>query len=464
MLYNSYETAMLPADTPIISPDGRRVVFAARAIEDGQRRLWVRELDSFEARPLPETDKNLQATPCLFWCEDSRRIGYHADGKLWSIDLDGAAPRFIANIHTNFGATWNRDDIILLAPGEGGLLKVSARGGEMKVITSPNANLFEVGHIAPHFLPDGNRFLFLGFAYNPSETSPKRNLYSGRLDSQETVVVTSMNSAAMFAEPGVLFYVEGGSVKAAPFDDHRMRVTGRATTLIDQVFYFQPIGFSSLSVSRNGILVYTPVASGDQLVWFDDIGRRLDAIGEDYSFSGPTIEERVHSATFRISPDGIKVAAAVNNIRTGVSDIRLFDLDRGTSSRLTSDTRWENMPTWSRDGKRLYFSWDPSGPPDVYSLSIDGSDSPELTYGAPGSQHPRDVSPDGQWLLIDSYSFREQQTNYDIGLVSLKDPNKVVPHDIGKTFLRKRQSKADSCTALRSSAQMSRWRSLTWTG
>ncbi|MBM4029540.1 MAG: hypothetical protein FJ280_29700, partial [Planctomycetes bacterium] len=33
--------------------------------------------------------------------------------------------------------------------------------------------------------------------------------------------------------------------------------------------------------------------------------------------------------------------------------------------------------------------------------------------------------------------------------------NTVVPHDIGKTFLRKRQSKADSCTALRSSAQMS---------
>lgn len=40
----------------------------------------------------------------------------------------------------------------------------------------------------------------------------------------------------------------------------------------------------------------------------------------------------------------------------------------------------------------------------------------------------------------------------------------VVPHDIGKAFLRERQSKADSCTALRSSAQMSRWRSLTWTG
>jgi len=54
---------------------------------------------------------------------------------------------------------------------------------------------------------------------------------------------------------------------------------------------------------------------------------------------------------------------------------------------------------------------------------------------------------------------------HDVVRVETEDPERlVVPHDIGKTFLRKRQSKADSCTALRSSAQMSRWRSLTWTG
>ncbi len=41
---------------------------------------------------------------------------------------------------------------------------------------------------------------------------------------------------------------------------------------------------------------------------------------------------------------------------------------------------------------------------------------------------------------------------------------RVVAHDIGTTLLRRWRSKADSCRAFRSSTQMSRWRSLRWTG
>ena len=58
----------------MISPDGRLVAFAAR---DDRRlmTIWVRSLDSLEARPLPGTEAPLIGQP-FFWSPDSRFIGY----------------------------------------------------------------------------------------------------------------------------------------------------------------------------------------------------------------------------------------------------------------------------------------------------------------------------------------------------------------------------------------------------
>jgi Tol biopolymer transport system component len=55
---------------PAVSPDGRRVAFAAAV--DGKRMLWVRDLDSLESRMLPGTE--YAAVP--FWAPDGRQIGF----------------------------------------------------------------------------------------------------------------------------------------------------------------------------------------------------------------------------------------------------------------------------------------------------------------------------------------------------------------------------------------------------
>ena len=58
---------------PVLSPDGRKLLFAARN-SAGVERLWIRPLDSVAAQPLEDTE----GASFPFWSPDSRFVGYFA--------------------------------------------------------------------------------------------------------------------------------------------------------------------------------------------------------------------------------------------------------------------------------------------------------------------------------------------------------------------------------------------------
>jgi hypothetical protein len=74
------------ADTAVISPDGQKVAFAANDA-NGKSKLYVRQLDSAEAKPLPGADNPLEP----FWSSDSRSIAYGSNGKLKRSDIASGA-------------------------------------------------------------------------------------------------------------------------------------------------------------------------------------------------------------------------------------------------------------------------------------------------------------------------------------------------------------------------------------
>jgi hypothetical protein len=65
----------------VISPDGRRVSFAA--VSEGTTRLWVRELDSLEAKALPGTEN----ARFPFWSPDSHSLGFFYTDAVKRIDI-----------------------------------------------------------------------------------------------------------------------------------------------------------------------------------------------------------------------------------------------------------------------------------------------------------------------------------------------------------------------------------------
>ena len=137
-----------PADDPLslaISPDGRSVVFQA-----GQDppRLWLRPLDSQEARPLAGTE----GAQYPFWSPDSRSVAFTAGGVLKRIDLASGLVRTLAR-RSFAGGAWSVDGTILIGSVIGPLYSVQADDGTVKQAT----NLLEgqSSHRWPQFLPDG---------------------------------------------------------------------------------------------------------------------------------------------------------------------------------------------------------------------------------------------------------------------------------------------------------------------
>ena len=67
--------------TPVISPDGRRIVYSANGS------LWLRDLSRVDAQALPDTE----GAAGIFWSPDSTRIGFIRGGRLWAVPTGGRA-------------------------------------------------------------------------------------------------------------------------------------------------------------------------------------------------------------------------------------------------------------------------------------------------------------------------------------------------------------------------------------
>lgn len=118
-------------DTPVLSPDGRRVVYGSGGGLGGL--LHVRPLDSTEWKPIPGTEEG--SLP--FWSPDSRFLAFFAGGMLKKIDLkDGPAVTICDQVPGGWGGSWSRDDVIVFAPTmAASLMRVSASGGKPALAT-----------------------------------------------------------------------------------------------------------------------------------------------------------------------------------------------------------------------------------------------------------------------------------------------------------------------------------------
>jgi len=135
-----------------VSPDGRRLAFAA-GDADGTQRIWLRSLDSLEARPLSGTESKYIGI--MFWSPDGRFIAYDAGAKLRKIDVSGGPPQTLCDNLGSLltGGSWNRDGLIIFGLTAQGLMRVSAAGGAPSPLTMPKKAGDNVNALSPIFLP-----------------------------------------------------------------------------------------------------------------------------------------------------------------------------------------------------------------------------------------------------------------------------------------------------------------------
>jgi hypothetical protein len=106
--------------------------------------------------------------------------------------------------------------------------------------------------------------------------------------------------------------------------------------------------------------------------------------------------------TPRFSPDGKYVAYSVWK-RGGYRDIRLVDVAAGTSREVTADRAVDGAPSFSPDGRYLFFHSDRTGITNVYAYELASGRLLQVTNVLGGAYAP-DVSPDGKTLAYVGYT------------------------------------------------------------
>ena len=112
---------------PKVSPDGRHIAFGGRD-KSGKAQVWVRSLDSTEARPLPGTEgHNSNGRP--FWSPDSRFVALFTADKLIKVPIDGGPAQKISD-GTGADGSWSDQGLILFdGTAATPITGVSAGGG-----------------------------------------------------------------------------------------------------------------------------------------------------------------------------------------------------------------------------------------------------------------------------------------------------------------------------------------------
>ncbi|HEY6930098.1 MAG TPA: protein kinase [Thermoanaerobaculia bacterium] len=371
-----------------VSPDGTRLVI--EAFSKGRRHLYVRRLDAEEA---VELEGSVDAT-APFWSQDSRFIAFYADGKLKKVPAEGGRPEELCDALLPFIGTWSSSGTILFTRLDPpGIFRVSDRGGKATRIVSPLVSS-TAPPIWPYFLPDGRRFLYLGEREGRVYRGEREvrgdeggGLRLAALDSSEERFIAPMQSRFEYAAPGFILYVRESALFAQSFDVREMKLLDEPRLLVPNVHYFYGPRHAAFSASQTGVLAYQIAKRPSRLAWFGRDGKEAGQLSEPSVVGG-----------LRISPDGSRAAVDVENPTTGTSDIWVFELAGGVSTRLHSDPVDEIMPVWSADGSRVLYRSDRRGPPDIYEIGVGGPGSEKPVLELPGVQQPEDISRDGKLL------------------------------------------------------------------
>jgi serine/threonine protein kinase/dipeptidyl aminopeptidase/acylaminoacyl peptidase len=360
-----------------VSPDGKTAAFVATA--NGETALWVRPLDSADARMIRGT----RGAFYPFWSPDSKSIGFFATNRLESVDLSGGIPFTICNINDGRGGAWTGDGHIIFGAVSTGLFRVSASGGTPSPLTTVDSAHGEQDYRWPQVLPDG-KLLFWVRSVQPEVTG----IYAASLTRpSERVHLVTTDTGALYA-PGnddrdYLIWQREGQLGAQEFDPRTLKMIGEFRTISDQVGMNETIGQMVAGVSGNGLLLYSGANTIGQLTWFDRSGKRLGIVGD------PGQDE-----VFSLSPDGRRIA--VSRDKTGGTDLWLLEAERGVASRFTARPGNSIWPVWSPDGRTIIFRQGLN----LFRKDVAGTVDEERLTESPNLQDPTDWSRDGRSLLF----------------------------------------------------------------
>ena len=381
------------ADKAAISPDGKYLVHVTS--ENGQQSLRVRQVNTSSDVQIA-TPSDVQYAGLTF-SRDGDFINYVAAEKnsstsnLYQIPgLGGNPRRLISNVASavTFSPDGRQLAFIRNFPdaGEDVLMIADANGaGERKLAIRKLPNFFRSVAWAPDgktiacgagsFVPSYNTYVVDVAVESGRETQigTQTWMFMGELawaaDGRALILGASEQEAGSF-EAQQLWYVsypEGGA----------RRITNDLNN------------YTGVSLTDDSGRLVTVQSETSSSIWLAPNGDASRAIRT--TSGADQLDGRDGLAS---TADG-KIVYASN--ASGNLDLWMMNADGSHQRQLTENSRINNHPSVSPDGRYIIFTSDRAGRPNIWRIDIDGSNARQLTSGS-GEDNPQ-CSPDGQWIV-----------------------------------------------------------------
>jgi serine/threonine protein kinase/Tol biopolymer transport system component len=360
---NSFRLTGDNAGPPVISPNGAYAAFTAMG-KDGKSELWVRALNSVDARALPGTE----GSTFPFWSPDSNSLAFFAGGKLKAINMMLGSPVTLCDAPDARGGSWGANGEILFTPTPtSSLFLVEASGGIPQPATKLD-RLKDTTHRWPFFLPDHKHFLYLAASHNWF-VSGTGVVHYASLDGGEDRPLFSSETNAVFAS-GFLLFASGDNLMSRAFDPAGGRLAGEAVLLARRAINDPVTWHVDVSASDAGTLLYGGVAAGSrQLVWLDH---------NTYKQTDIAVDRLTKLFMARVSPQGDRILLEKDS---DGYDTSVYDLQHKITLTTLPKPYRNHFGIWSPDGKWIAYSSPRDGRYNIYRMSAAGNGEQLMLLG-----------------------------------------------------------------------------------
>ncbi|MGI9166149.1 MAG: protein kinase domain-containing protein [Pyrinomonadaceae bacterium] len=381
------------ADRAAISPDGKYLVHVAT--ENGQQSLRVRQVNtSSDVQIVAPSDVQYGG---LTFSRDGDFVYYVSienntpASNLYQIPALGGNPRkLVSNVASavTFSPDGQQLAFIRNFPeaGEDALMIANAQGGGERKLTVRKL---------PNFLrsvawsPDGKTI-----ACGAGSLVPSYNTYvvevaveSGREKQIGTQSWTFMGQLAWIAD-GRALVLGASEQESGSFDAQQIWSVsypeGEARRVTNDLNNYT--GISLTADSNRLVTVQSETSSNIWLVPNGDANRATRTTTGSGKIDGRD--------GLAFTPDGKIIYASK---ASGNLDLWMMSGDGSGQRQLTENSRINNHPAVSHDGRYIVFASDRAGASNIWRTDIDGSNARQLTSGS-GEENPQ-CSPDGKWVV-----------------------------------------------------------------
>ena len=415
--------------SPTFSPDGTQVAFVWNGENADNSDVYVKLVHSSEVRRVTD-DPGMDLAPS--WSPDGRQIAYiHVDssgkegGRIHRASPLGGSDFKLTDFPVSGTLAWSADGQYIAAghamrAGDArdvntGIYLIALRGGEPRPITQSRP---PAADSAPAFSPDGRRLAYAScsggchvyvveLSAAGTSAAPPRRLTTQSVEAVGALAWTRDGRSVIFCDSATTAFashlwrvrVDGAGrperVEVAGVGA-TMPATSRSTNRLafgrvvfdTDIYRFEigrPVQPVVASTSLDGEprwspdgrrLAYASMRSGDTIaIWVaraDGSGAKRLTENLEYGEGAPSW-----------SPDG-RTIAFDSYAHDWHNHIWLVDADGGHPRQLTIESGDQNVPTWSRDGRWVYFSADPGTGRAIWRVSARGGTSQRITGEARG--------------------------------------------------------------------------------